>query len=264
MPRAATMTAMSHLLALLRQPAIILLAVIGGLGSAAWSPVQAGGAGDGARTAERAMRHGRPIPAALPDTQPFEHTRHTSVACTTCHTRGGRRGLRESSVAFDCQGCHHGDTPVARECARCHTGAEIGPLRPVAATMVLSVWEAPQTRTLGFEHARHVSLECTACHAQTEARTVEKTCASCHADHHTAARDCTSCHASAREKHTRELHRTGCATSGCHVREQTAAVTPVRTTCLACHAEQKDHKAGRECAPCHLSSWPVPTARGQP
>jgi hypothetical protein len=250
---------MSHLHALLRQPAIVLFAGIGSLGLAAWAPVQTRGAGDGARPAERAQQQG--TPAASRDT--FEHTRHTSIACTTCHTRGGRRGLRESSVAFDCQGCHHGDTPVARECARCHTGAEIGPARPVAATMVLSVWEAPRTRTLGFEHARHTSLECVACHAQTEARTLEKTCSSCHADHHAAARDCTSCHSPARESHTRELHRTGCATSGCHVREQTAAVAPVRATCLVCHAEQKDHKAGRECAPCHISSWPVPTARGQ-
>lgn len=244
---------MSQFLALLRQPPIVLLVGIG-LGVAAWSPGHA-------RAAESTMRRERSVRVAA-DT--FEHTRHTSVACTTCHTRGGRRGLRESSVAYNCQGCHHGGSPVARECARCHTSAEIGPARPVAVAMVLSVWEAPRTRTLGFEHTRHANLECASCHAQTEARTLEKTCASCHADHHTAARGCASCHASARETHRRELHATGCATSGCHVREQSAAVTPVRATCLVCHAEQKDHKAGRECAACHLSAWPVTTARGQP
>jgi hypothetical protein len=32
-------------------------------------------------------------------------------------------------------------------------------------------------------------------------------------------------------------------------------VTPVRTTCLACHAEQRDHMVNRECATCHLSDW---------
>ncbi len=252
---------MSPFLALPRQPAIVLLVGMA-LGLAAWSPGYARGAGEGARTAEYTTQRERPVPAASPDT--FDHARHTSLTCTTCHTRGGRRGLRESSVAFNCQSCHHGDTPVARECARCHSSAEIGPARPVAVTMVLRVWDAPRTRTLGFEHARHASLECASCHAQTEARTVEKTCASCHADHHTAARGCASCHAPARETHTRELHRTGCATSGCHVSELTAAVTPVRATCLACHAEQKDHKPGRECAACHLSAWPVPAARGQP
>ena len=254
---------MTQLLPLLRQPVIVMLAGIG-LGFAAWSPVDARGAADGTRDAGQAIRRGRSVPASSRDTQPFEHARHTSIACTTCHTRGGRRGLIGSSVAYDCQGCHHGDTPVARECARCHTSAEIGPARPVAVTMALSVTEAPRTRTLGFEHARHASLECASCHAQNEARTLEKTCTSCHADHHTAERGCASCHASPRETHTRELHRTGCATSGCHSREQTAAVSPVRATCLACHGEQKNHQVGRECAGCHLSAWPVPTARGQP
>jgi hypothetical protein len=262
MPRAATMTAMSHFLALLRQPAIVLLAGIGGLGVAAWSPVHARGAGDGARTAERAMRHDRSIPAASPDTQPFEHARHTSIACTTCHTRGGRRGLRESSVAFNCQGCHHGDTPVARECVRCHTARRSDPRGRLPPR-----W-SPASGGAADAHAgirTRSSCQSGAPRATRRPRRARwRRPASCHADHHTAARDCTSCHASAREKHTRELHRTGCATSGCHVREQTAAVTPVRATCLVCHAEQKDHKADRECAPCHLSSWPVPTARGQP
>jgi hypothetical protein len=84
---------------------------------------------------------------------------------------------------------------------------------------------------------------------------VEKTCASCHADHHAATRSCTSCHPSARATHTRELHVAGCAGSGCHVRETTAAVTPARAVCLSCHQEQVAHKPGRECAPCHLSAW---------
>src|SRR5512134_2458227 len=110
MSRAATPSTIPRFLALLRQPAVVLLVGIG-LGFAAWSPMYARGVGHGARTAEHVMRHDRSVPAASPDTQPFEHARHTSISCTTCHTRGGRRGLRESSVAFNCQGCHHGNTP---------------------------------------------------------------------------------------------------------------------------------------------------------
>ena len=220
-----------------------------------------GGAGFGGRSMEHAIAAQARVAS---DTLRFAHARHESISCTTCHTRGGRRGLAASSVARDCQGCHHGDSPTARDCVRCHATAEIAPVRQVDTPVALSVWPAPRTRTLGFPHDRHGALACTGCHAQTTARTVVNSCASCHADHHVAARDCTACHQSGRDSHTRELHATGCATSGCHVREASAAVAPVRATCLVCHAEQKAHKPGRECAPCHQSTWPVATAPGRP
>lgn len=193
----------------------------------------------------------------------FRHATHEGIACLTCHRRVASGGLIETRVGRDCRGCHHGDTPTASDCARCHSPAALAPVRRLATPVALTVWPAPRTRTLGFSHERHGGLECAACHAPTRDRTLEKDCASCHADHHEAGRDCASCHASVRETHTRELHATGCGTSGCHVRETTAAVTPVRSTCLACHAEQKDHKAGRECASCHLSRWSVPGTAGR-
>jgi hypothetical protein len=207
---------------------------------------------------------GSPSPiqrSAAQDTLRFDHARHESLACTTCHNPRDPRRVRTWNVTNDCMGCHHGDTPTGRECARCHTASELAPSRPVATSVALSVWNAPRSRELGFSHERH-ALDCGTCHAQTRERTLEKTCTSCHADHHTAARDCSSCHPSPRATHTREVHAAGCATAGCHVREQTAAVTPVRSTCLVCHAEERGHKPGRECATCHLSNWPAAARTG--
>jgi hypothetical protein len=201
--------------------------------------------------------------AAAQDTIRFAHERHESIRCITCHPRD-RRGVLNWSIARDCQGCHHAESPAGRECVRCHTPGEMAAPIPVATPVALSVWTAPRTRQLGFSHDRHRQLDCAGCHGETRERTVERTCASCHADHHEASRDCAACHPSPREAHTRELHQTGCGASGCHVRESTPAVTPVRATCLACHVEEKDHKTGRECATCHLISWSDTRTPGRP
>jgi hypothetical protein len=189
------------------------------------------------------------------DTARFEHARHGTLSCTTCHETRTGHGTLKVSVARDCQGCHHANTATARDCSRCHTPAELGVARPIATPMALTVWPQPRTRELSFSHTRHTRLECASCHASGRLMAVARTCASCHEDHHTADNDCSSCHAPARVTHTRAVHATGCATSGCHVQERGAAVSPVRATCLACHAEQREHKPNRECAPCHLSAW---------
>jgi hypothetical protein len=189
------------------------------------------------------------------DTAKFEHARHEALSCTTCHSTSTGHGTLKQSVARDCQGCHHGSSRVARDCTRCHAPSEIGKARPVTTAVALSVLPQPRQKALPFAHERHARLECASCHADTRQRTVERSCATCHDDHHTADRDCASCHPASRSTHTREVHATGCGTSGCHDRERTAAVTPVRATCLACHGEQRDHKPGRECAGCHLSAW---------
>ena len=189
------------------------------------------------------------------DTARFEHARHGSVTCTTCHSTRTGHGDLKPSVARDCQGCHHGNNATARNCVACHTAGEIAAARPVATTFALSVWPQPRSRPVTFAHERHSRLECATCHADTRQRTVERTCASCHTEHHTPEASCASCHPPAKDTHTRAVHATGCAASGCHDRERGTAVSPVRATCLACHAEQRDHKTGRECAPCHLSVW---------
>jgi len=198
---------------------------------------------------------GSRAPSQGRDSARFEHARHNALSCTTCHsTRAGHGDLR-TSVARDCQGCHHDNPAYARDCARCHTAAELGGAKQLPTLFALTVLPQPATRPLPFAHARHDSLECGTCHAAGKQKKVARDCASCHANHHTAEATCASCHPPARTTHTREVHATGCATSGCHDRERGVAVNPVRATCLACHAEQREHKPDRECAPCHLSAW---------
>jgi hypothetical protein len=189
------------------------------------------------------------------DTSRFEHARHRSVTCTTCHTADVQHGALRVRVARRCTACHHAETPAGRACERCHAADELAPARPVTAAVSLAVWTAPRERPLAFAHDRHQRIACADCHGPGLERAVRKQCESCHTDHHQATRTCASCHPQARETHTRALHMSGCGGSGCHAREATPAVTPVRSVCLACHAEQADHKPGRECAPCHLSAW---------
>ena len=194
------------------------------------------------------------------DTAKFEHAGHASVSCTTCHsTSAGHGDLKRA--ARDCQGCHHAATAAGRDCARCHTPAEIGPPRDIATTFSLAVWPQPRTRQVGFAHERHARLACAGCHADGRDHAVARSCASCHDDHHAAGSTCLSCHPASRETHDVAVHTAGCTAAGCHERERGAAVSPVRSTCLSCHGDQRDHKPGRECAPCHLSTWPAPQAR---
>jgi hypothetical protein len=200
--------------------------------------------------------------AAQGDSAKFAHARHESVSCVTCHTTTTQHGGLKAT-ARQCTACHHGNTAVGRNCASCHSADELAPRRAITTRVRLTVAQAPVDKTLPFEHGRHARVTCDQCHAQDLARTVQQTCTSCHADHHEATRDCASCHPPSRTTHTRALHLTGCAGSGCHDQEKTPATTPVRATCLACHQEQKDHKSGRECAPCHLSTWRTNAASGR-
>ena len=203
----------------------------------------------------------RPFFSQQADSARFAHARHESVTCTTCHTttaaHGGLKG-----TARQCTACHHGNTAVGRACERCHAPLEIAPPRRLTVQVNLTVARAPVSRTVAFEHGRHANLTCEQCHAQDLRRSVQKSCESCHSEHHEVTRNCAGCHTSVRESHNRALHATGCGGSGCHVQERTAATTPARGVCLACHMEQADHKPGRECAPCHLSAWrPSPAAQ---
>lgn len=196
------------------------------------------------------------------DTTTFRHDRHASLECVACHQSGRRTGGVINATARNCAGCHHADTELGRSCARCHEGAEMSTRRMVATSVEMSVWPAPRTRQLGFEHPNHEKFACAECHAANRERTLLKNCASCHAEHHEATRNCGSCHRGVEDLHDRGLHVTGCGTSGCHVRETTAAVTPARAVCVACHRGQASHMRGRECATCHLSQWRVAASGG--
>ena len=108
------------------------------------------------------------------------------------------------------------------------------------------------TRALPFDHRVHEKERCAACHEESVARTVVKTCESCHTSHHTLERSCASCHPTPKAGHDRAAHD-GCAS--CHADASVAALPPARALCLACHAEYVAHKPGKECAACHRVSW---------
>ena len=179
------------------------------------------------------------------DSAAFQHRLHASVNCTTCHsTARGRGDLRAGVVARDCRGCHHGNTALGRDCARCHQKAELSPTRSLAVQVAFSVWPAPKTRSLGFAHDRHTRFACGDCHADTRARTAQKTCESCHVDHHQPDRDCAACHASPRQTARAARHRV--RDVGCHV-QTGPAVTPVRAVCRVRRPEEPSRS--RQCAP---------------
>ena len=203
---------------------------------------------------QRRSSYGEVALAQRRDTARFEHARHRGVRCLTCHTTDVQHGGLKAS-ARQCGACHHANTATGNNCEGCHERSEIAGKHRIAANVSLTVWPAPRSRSFDFAHEQHATVACASCHGSDLRRTVEKTCASCHTDHHTATRTCSSCHPSARQTHTRALHVSGCGGSGCHIRETTAAITPVRAVCISCHVEQIEHKLGRECAPCHLSEW---------
>ena len=205
-------------------------------------------------------RDDRPVDVSLQgqgrDTARFEHARHRPVRCTTCHsTQTEHGGL--TAVARRCTSCHHAESAVGRDCARCHQPTELQAVQQITTAVQFTVPSAVTSKALPFAHGRHESLRCAECHSANLARSVERTCASCHIDHHTEARECSACHQPARQTHTRAVHETGCGGSGCHYREATPATSTARTVCVACHVEQATHKPGRDCATCHLTRWPT-------
>jgi nitrate/TMAO reductase-like tetraheme cytochrome c subunit len=201
------------------------------------------------------------VPAARPQaTTRFSHRLHRTLECATCHGTATSHGALKPGIATGCASCHHADNATGRACERCHVSAQLSVPRSIVATMQLSVSTAPRNRSLVFAHTRHAKLACANCHAQDLTRTVQTTCSSCHADHHEATRTCASCHPSPLATHSRALHVTGCGGAGCHARESTPATTPVRSVCVACHAQQASHKPGRDCATCHLTRWQLVSA----
>ncbi|MBL8983097.1 MAG: hypothetical protein JNL26_12985 [Gemmatimonadetes bacterium] len=125
------------------------------------------------------------------------------------------------------------------------------------ATTVRVTGKPAVTRSLGFEHARHNTLDCSKCHAADASQRVTTTCAECHTDHHRPTATCASCHQEARATHTRSTH---VSCGSCHTGAGTATLPPTRAVCLACHAAQRDHKPNGDCAACHLAGW-KPEAR---
>lgn len=177
---------------------------------------------------------------------PQGHEMHRALPCAECH-RSSALVTRQSLTRAECLACHHSpDRNVT--CSRCH--AAPAP-RTVQRTFQMSVWSAPRTKTLPFDHARHGTVECRTCHQQATDMTRTQTCASCHDRHHTPAARCQSCHAPPpASAHDEAVHR-GCVGSGCHSAPDVDAMSGRRAVCLVCHQAQEDHEVGKECADCH-------------
>jgi hypothetical protein len=204
-----------------------------------------------------------PLPAevrALPaiDTV-FRHQDHERVDCLSCHTVDPVHGEVRVRTLSDCRSCHH-RSPLASDCARCHSAADA----PAATLNVRRVLQlsvgAPPARELPFDHARHAGVTCASCHTQgAELSAAAVACASCHVEHHAPEARCATCHLPKPETppHPLEVH-VGCSGSGCHQDLPFEGVPRTRNLCLACHAQQEDHKPGQVCTTCHLLPSPRP------
>jgi hypothetical protein len=209
--------------------------------------------------------------------RPFEHRRHESVTCTTCHGTGQDHRTYLIRTARDCAGCHH-DKRRAQPCADCHDARAIAP-RSIPATMSFTPIPGERIRALPFRHDTHLqpgkAAACQDCHTAPVTLAVARECASCHVKHHRPDADCTSCHVKAPVgTHTDRVHLS-CSGSGCHAEAAAPPATLSRSVCLACHTEQKDHEPRGDCATCHRipsrarlgerqGSWPPADARTPP
>lgn len=178
---------------------------------------------------------------------PTGHTTHADVGCPNCH-RSAAFITDKVLTKADCLTCHHGGTN-GRACLDCHKA----PPEPLVVEQQLkfSVWNAPRTRSLPFDHARHASQECRTCHKAMPNLKPTEPCATCHEQHHQADRRCMTCHRQPPAGvHTLDAHLT-CNTAGCHNEPVTERMTEGRSVCLVCHQDKESHEPGRICAQCH-------------
>ena len=172
-------------------------------------------------------------PAPCTDCHTSVHPRPEHTQCTACHQphSGAPRAQAQS-----CGQCHaqeqHSTATVHRDCLACHTAHDGGKL-PAA--------------------------QCTGCHAAKAAQNhghLAEGCTTCHPVHSDeglrATPTCTSCHAtqSLPGLHAQPAHR-DCAI--CHKSAHDPGPFSARATCIACHAEQRDHiPDARLCQGCHV------------
>lgn len=196
----------------------------------------------------------------------FRHGDHGGVDCSRCHgTQDGHGTLSVVSIE-DCRSCHH-RPPVSNDCSRCHeTASQTGHILNVTRSLNIRIGSLDRPlRIIPFDHGKHVGLACADCHTRgTDLRAAAGAdCSGCHLEHHEAASTCSNCHKQpAPGAHGPEVHL-GCTGAGCHdpVPEGVRMAPRTRNLCLACHADQQDHMAGKECSSCHV--LPAPTGVGR-
>ena len=192
-------------------------------------------------------------------TDTFPHARHKQLSCITCHATQPGRGRLTFERPRGCQICHH-QAPLTSNCGSCHPGTELA--RTVAVQVRVTVGAgAPREHPARFDHERHSTVACIACHttqASLDPAPAVATCAACHDDHHAAGKQCAACHSGSTTLEVRAAHappveaHVACGT--CHAAAIVARLVPDRMLCITCHAPQREHYAQQECAVCHLQA----------
>jgi hypothetical protein len=118
------------------------------------------------------------VPRQLPRSRevPFEHRKHTDLACVTCHTT--RVSLAPEPQVTRCTDCHEDHHAARLDCATCHRTAQI--IKAHAPPI-----DAHQT--------------CDRCHTEHTVAALEPTrsfCLACHGSEtdHYVGKECTVCH----------------------------------------------------------------------
>jgi nitrate/TMAO reductase-like tetraheme cytochrome c subunit len=199
-------------------------------------------------------------------------------ACAACHNPHPQTTPAEAVRSCANSGCHEAPekiTPMHKglsagglaDCTTCHRAHEFRITTQQCAGCHVTVAESPD-----FQHTRHRSIECAACHAADQQHgelrlAGPQDCQSCHHTSQVAA-NCTSCHRPvefqarahmmsqrltiATATHTRELRfdhaaHENVACAQCHREPMTRSAAGVQ--CMSCHVEH--HKPAANCMACH-------------
>nr|MBF0222471.1 hypothetical protein [Desulfobulbaceae bacterium] len=189
-------------------------------------------------------------------------SKHTSLACTECHTTHG--------FIPNCTDCHsekggevfHVDGAVQNPlCMTCHAG----PHKP----MIISYSDSTPQEQCGTCHKNPSHAEVfKVIRAANSKHNTEVTCAGCH-DQHGKIPDCSACH-------DQEGHRAGLATADClrchsnpHAPMNISfAITEPQKVCGGCHTDvynelvnNKTRHTNQTCAFCHPVHGQIPTCQ---
>ncbi len=188
--------------------------------------------------------------AARTNARPFDHRRHESVSCRTCHGTGDQHRASFIRTPRDCAACHHA-RERASACRDCHSQDQLGSVEAAFTALTLSVWDTARVRRLPFAHRMHERVACGTCHATPVTLARSRECASCHEQHHRAEAECSSCHQKPPQAaHPRSAHLT-CGAAACHAERVAPAADASRNLCVLCHEDRRAHESGGACAGCH-------------
>jgi hypothetical protein len=174
----------------------------------------------------------------------------------------GHRNWPGCFVCHDGQHVNDSGEAITSACTACHTVAERGPLQPLGGSIPASRMESWHPMPLLGRHAKllcsrchHLGypsiLGCAECHQIPVGAPMNSMgCETCHQKSQQVEplADCRSCHAQLAGLHKNEAHAASACTA-CHAPH--TWIVAQRETCLACHADEKDHNAPEFCGKCH-------------